>query len=135
MKKLRIILPIILCIIIFIILYISFILNRNNNYLEKMTKKIQDNYEIKEEITDINQYGNYYIITTTKNVIVLNKEYQEIRKEDINILAEKDDNMELIYKTNKLMYEEKQVEDKVLIYKYYDATTGNFIKETTMEQK
>lgn len=135
MKKLRIILPIILCIIIFIILSISFILNRNNNYLEKMTKKIQDNYEIKEEITDINQYGNYYIITTTKNVIVLNKEYQEIRKEDINILAEKDDNMELIYKTNKLMYEEKQVEDKVLIYKYYDATTGNFIKETTMEQK
>lgn len=135
MKKLRIILPIILCIIIFIILYISFILNRNNNYLEKMTKKIQDNYEIKEEITDTNQYGNYYIITTTKNVIVLNKEYQEIRKEDINILAEKDDNMELIYKTNKLMYEEKQVEDKVLIYKYYDATTGDFIKETTMEQK
>ena len=43
--------------------------------------------------------------------------------------------MELIYKTNKLMYEEKEIKDKNLTYKYYDATTGDFIKETTMELK
>ena len=43
--------------------------------------------------------------------------------------------MELIYKTNQLMYEKKSLKGKTLIYKYYDAKTGEFIKETTMEQK
>ena len=43
--------------------------------------------------------------------------------------------MELIYKNNKLMYEETKQKDKALTYKYYDAKTGDFIKETTMELK
>ena len=43
--------------------------------------------------------------------------------------------MELIYKTNTLMYEEKILNKNTLTYKYYDAKTGKYLKETKMEQK
>ena len=33
------------------------------------------------------------------------------------------------------MFEETNIKDDKLIYKYYDATNGEFIKETIMEQK
>ena len=33
------------------------------------------------------------------------------------------------------MYEETTLKKSKLIYKYYDATNGEFIKETVMERK
>lgn len=134
MKKLLRILLIPVIILIIVILYLSHLSNHNQNYLDNITQDIKDNYQIDEEITYSNLYGNYYIFTTKSQVIVLNKEYKEILKDSISTIKIKKD-MELIYKTNQLMYEETEVDDKVLTYKYYDATTGDFIKETTMELK
>ena len=56
-------------------------------------------------------------------------------KFDIEILSNNKNNYPLIYKNNKLMYEETTREDNELIYKYYDATTKEFIKETIMEMQ
>lgn len=134
MKKLLHIILVPLIIIIIVIIYIFYLSNSNQKYLESITKNIKDNYKIEEEITYSNQYGNYYIFTTKSSIIVLNKQYKEVLNESIATIKINED-MELIYKTNKLMYEEKEVIDKVLTYKYYDATTGEFIKETTMELK
>lgn len=135
MKKILHFLLILLAVAVAIILYISYLSNHNQKYLDNLTKKIEENYQVEEEITYSNQYGNYYIFTTNKNVVVLNKEYIEVLKEDVTTLKEKEADMELIYKTNQLMYEKKSLKGKTLIYKYYDAKTGEFIKETTMEQK
>ena len=115
-------------------MYISYLSNSNQKYLDSITKNIKENYQIDEEITYSNLYGNYYIFTTKSKVFVLNKQYEEILNDSIATIKIIED-MELIYKTNMLMYEEKEVKDKVLTYKYYDATTGDFIKETTMELK
>ena len=134
MKKLLRILLIPLIILIVVFLYILYLSNSNQKYLNSITQNIEDNYKVEEEITYSNQYGNYYIFTTKSSVIVLNNQYEEILNDSIATIQIKED-MELIYKTNKLMYEEKEVNDKVLTYKYYDATTGDFIKETTMELK
>ena len=122
-------------IIIFIIASIIYLTNHNNKYLDSITKNIKDNYQINEEITYSNKYNNYYIFTTKTRVIVLNNEYEEILNESIAIIKEKEDNQELIYITNKLMYEETTRDDNSLIYKYYDATTKEFIKETIMEMQ
>lgn len=132
MKKLLHILLIPIIIIIVVILCLSYLSNHNQKYLDSITQDIKDNYKIDEEITYSNLYGNYYIFTTKSKVIVLNKEYEEILNNSIATIKIKED-MELIYKTNQLMYEETKVDDKVLTYKYYDATTGDFIKETKME--
>lgn len=135
MKKILHILFILLGISAAILLYISYLSNHKQNYLKDITKTIQDNYPITEEITYSNLYGNYYIFTTETQVIVLNKEFIPILKEDVTLLKSKEEDMELIYKTNQLMYEKKSVKDKTLTYEYYDAKTGEPIKTTTMEQR
>lgn len=118
-----------------IILYVSYLSNHNQSYLDNITKTIQANYPVTEEITYSNRYGNYYIFTTAHNVVVLNKEYLTILTEDVTSLKPREEDTELIYKTNQLMYEKKSMKDKTLTYEYYDAKTGEQIKTTTMEQK
>lgn len=135
MKKIFKILIGIMSIFIIGVLYMSYLANHNQDYLDKVTQDIQNNYPITEEITSSNQYGNYYIITTTKQVIVLTKEYIEVLKEDISLLKENPDNNHLIYKTNQLMYEKTIRTNKNITYEYYDAKTGKQIKTTTLEQQ
>ena len=135
MKK---ILKVIIAISILVTLYLvvlSCLINKNDKYLTNMTNKIKENYKLKEEIKYINTYGNYYILTTKKDIIVLNKEYKEILKKDIDVLAPNPNNYALIYKTNKIMYEETILKKNKLLYKYYDATNGKLIKETTMKEE
>lgn len=135
MKKIiKIIIPILILIVIYI-LVLSFINNKNENYMNQTLKNIKDNYPIKEKVTYSNIYGNYYILKTSNKIIVLNKEYEEILKEKIDVLAPNPNNYNLIYKNNKLMYEETILKKDKLIYKYYDANTSEFIKETNMEKK
>jgi len=135
MKKVTRTIIIIIIVAALIFITLVSINNKNNKYLNKITKDIKENYEVKEEITYSNKYGNYYIFTTNKKVIVLNKEYEEILKEDIDILDDNKNNFDLIYKNNKLMYEETILKKEKLTYKYYDATNNELIKETIMEKK
>lgn len=135
MKKTLKILSIILIIIIVINICIFSLVNNNQKYFKNILKNIEDNYQIKEKITYLNIYNNYYIFTTKNKVIVLNNEYQEILNEPINTITKKKKNQELIYKTNQLMFEETILKKDHLIYKYYDATNGEFIKKTVLENK
>ena len=135
MKKYLKILSIPFIIILCIILYVSYLVNHNKNYLDSITKNIKDNYQIDEKITYSNEYNNYYIFTTKSRVIVLNNEYNEILNESIATIKNINDNQELVYKTNKLMFVEKELKKDNLIYRYYDASNSEFIKETVMEKK
>ena len=135
MKKALKILIVPFIIILIITIYIIYLTNDNKSYLDDITKNIKDNYQINEEITYSNIYNNYYIFTTKNKVIVLNNEYTEVLNENITNIKERKDNQELIYKTNKLMFEETTTNDGKLIYKYFDASNGEFIKETIMEMQ
>ena len=117
------------------ILYISYITNHNQDELNDITKSIQENYSIKDKITYTNRYGNYYIFTTASNVYVLNNEYKEVYKKSIQDLSENKENLPLIYKTNKLMYEKTIRKKDKITYEYYDALTNKLIKKTTLERK
>ena len=135
MKKVFRSIIIIVIILIIGILYISYITNHNQDELNDIAKSIQDNYSIKEEITYSNRYGNYYIFTTSSDVYVLNNEYKEVYKKSIQDLSENKENLPLIYKTNKLMYEKTIRKKDKITYEYYDALTNKLIKETTLERK
>ena len=135
MKKVFRSIIIIVIILIIGILYIYYITNHNQDELNDITKSIQDNYSIKEEITYSNRYGNYYIFTTSSDVYVLNNEYKEVYKKSIQDLSENKENLPLIYKTNKLMYEKTIRKKDKITYEYYDALTNKLIKETTLERK
>ena len=135
MNKYLKILSIPFIIILCITLYIYYLVNHNQKYLDSITKNIKENYQIDEEITYSNEYNNYYIFTTKSRVIVLNNEYNEILNESIATIKNINDNQELVYKTNKLMFVEKELKKDNLIYRYYDASNSEFIKETVMEKK
>ncbi len=135
MKKTLKILLIIIIIFISGIIYISYINTTNEDYISNLSNNIQKELNTSDKITYINQYGNYYIVKTTNNVIVLTKDYKEVLKENISNLKANLNNYDLIYKTNNLMYENTIVKDNKLTYEYYDVISGKLIKKTTMERK
>lgn len=134
LKKIIIAIIIIALVILIAIFSLSYIINKNNNYQDNLTKKIKTNYDISEDITYSNFYGNYYIFKTKNNVIVLNKEYEEVLKEEIKNIADNKEGYDLIYKTNKLMYEDTTIENNKVTYTYYDAKTYEKISSTTLEK-
>jgi len=130
------IIQILLIIILPMIMLLSstyYIISRNNLYQEKLTKKIKKNYKTNEIITKTTKYENNYIIITEDFVIVLDKKYKELLKEELSTLAVNPNNYELIYKNNKLMYEETILKKNNVTYKYYDAYTYEIINKVTLE--
>ena len=74
-KKIIHIIRIIIIIIIFIMLGIfslSYTINNNNNYKNKLIKEIKAKYSLSEEITYVNTYSDYYIFSTKDKVYILN---------------------------------------------------------------
>ena len=135
MKKILKILGIVVILFVVVIIYISYIIDHNNQQFTNLTKEISKNYNTNEKIVDSNQYGNFYIIKTKTKVIVLTKDYKEVTEEELSNLKVTSSNLPLIYKTNKLMYEETITKNKKVTYKYYDALSGEKIKSTTLELK
>ena len=133
MKKILKIIGIILVISIIIILYISYIVDSNMQETVALNNKITKNYQTTEKIIYANEYNNYYIIKTSSQVIILNKDYKEVKKEPLSSLKDNIKNANLIYKTNKIMYEKVIRKNKKTIYEYYDALTGEKIKKTVLE--
>ena len=128
----NIILTILLALIIFFGL-VYYITSRSDNYQRKLIKEIKNNYKISEEIVLINKFDNNYIIITDENVIVLNKKYEELTKESLSKLATNPNQYRLIYKNNKLMYEETILKKNKVTYKYYDAYKYELIDEIVLE--
>ena len=135
MKKVLRSILIIVIILIIGILYISYITNHNQDELNNITQNIKEGGGIKDEITYSNRYGNYYIFTTESDVYVLNNEYQKVYQKEISSLATNEENLPIIYKTNKLMYEKTIRKKDKITYEYYDALTNQLIKENTLERK
>lgn len=135
MKKIMKILLAVTSLIIILVVSITYIDINNSSFTNSIKEQIEKNYQLQDKITYFNQYGNYYIITTQNNIIVLNKEYQEILKEDISKINENKNNYEIIYKNNQLMYENTKRSGNKLTIKYYDITTYKQIKETKLEQQ
>lgn len=124
MKKIIIVFITIILVIFFAIF---FLVSNNDKYLNKIEKEIKKNYDIKEEIKYLNKSNLYYIIVTTKNLIVLDDDYKEIFKEDISNIKGFDENREIVYRLNEVMYEEKDVSEDKIIYNYYDIYTNELI--------
>lgn len=137
MKNIKQVLKIVIGLVILILVGIfslSYIINRNRDYSDDISNVIISNYNVDGEITYANLYGNYYIFTTSSNVIVLNREYEEVLKEDISYLCDNPNGYELIYKTNTLMYENTILDGNKITYEYYDVKNYKKISSTVLEK-
>ena len=134
MKKIFKILIVIAILLIACILSLSYTINKNNNYQEKLLNRVKKYYP-NAKIDYINYQDDYYIYTTKEEIIILDKNFKEITKEKKLNLKQKKDNYEIVYKKEKIVYEETiQKKDKI-IYTYYDAKTGEKINSITMEKQ
>lgn len=131
MKKFVIIVVSILIIILLSIVYLG---SNVSKYNSNLTKLIKDNYRVDNKLINVNKYDGYYILTTSANIIVLNSKYKEILKEDISEIKESN-NMSIIYKNNSLMYLGKEISKDKVIYKYYNPSNLELIKEITFRRQ
>lgn len=116
-------------VVIFLVVMFSvfFVVSSNNNYLDDIEKEILNNYDLKDDIKYLNKSDLYYIILTNKNLVVLDKNYNEILKEDIDNIKLLNKEYEIVYRLNKVMYEVKNVSDNKIVYDYYDIYTNELI--------
>lgn len=127
MKKKIIIISILLIIISLSVLLYPVV--KNNSYKKELYNYIYENTKYKD-ITYLNKDNNYYIIKTKDKVIVLDLNYEERFSLDINKLSQS--NLELVYRRNKLFYEEKKKEKNKVIYKFYNVETNKLEYETSL---
>ena len=77
-------------------------------------------------------YNNYYIFLSDENYGVLDGEYNEIMLISKSLVHDNTNNYDVIYKDNKLMYQEEVLDKDKLMINYYDIYTYQLDKTITM---
>lgn len=107
---------------IYVMVYID------NKKMDDIKNNILKNTDI-ENIMYINKYDNYYIIKDDKYLYLLDSKYEGVLEIDIKLLHDNENNYDLIYRNNMIMYMDNYEKDEKLIFKYYDIYSYEFIDE------
>ena len=126
MKRIIIIFLSITFILLMLLLYIT-----NDNYYNNISKSIKDNYA-NINLYYVNKYNDYYIFLSDENYGVLDGEYNEIMLISKSLVHDNTNNYDVIYKDNKLMYQEEVLDKDQLMINYYDIYTYQLDKTITM---
>ena len=126
MKRIIIIFLSITFILLMLLLYIT-----NDNYYNNISKSIKDNYA-NINLYYVNKYNDYYIFLSDENYGVLDGEYNEIMLISKSLVHDNTNNYDVIYKDNKLMYQEEVLDKDKLMINYYDIYTYQLDKTITM---
>lgn len=126
MKRIIIIFLSITFILLILLLYIT-----NDNYYNNISKSIKDNYA-NINLYYVNKYNDYYIFLSDENYGVLDGEYNEIMLISKSLVHDNTNNYDVIYKDNKLMYQEEVLDKDKLMINYYDIYTYQLDKTITM---
>lgn len=126
MKRIIIIFLSITFILLMLLVYIT-----NDNYYNNISKSIKDNYA-NINLYYVNKYNNYYIFLSDENYGVLDGEYNEIMLISKSLVHDNTNNYDVIYKDNKLIYQEEVLDKDKLMINYYDIYTYQLDKTITM---
>lgn len=113
-------------ILLILLLYIT-----NDNYYNNISKSIKDNYA-NINLYYVNKYNDYYIFLSDENYGVLDGEYNEIMLISKSLVHDNTNNYDVIYKDNKLMYQEEVLDKDKLMINYYDIYTYQLDKTITI---
>lgn len=126
MKRIIILFLSITFILLILLLYIT-----NDNYYNNISKSIKDNYA-NINLYYVNKYNDYYIFLSDENYGVLDGEYNEIMLISKSLVHDNTNNYDVIYKDNKLMYQEEVLDKDKLMINYYDIYTYQLDKTITI---
>ena len=113
-------------ILLILLLYIT-----NDNYYNNISKSIKDNYA-NINLYYVNKYNDYYIFLSDENYGVLDGEYNEIMLISKSLVHDNTNNYDVIYKDNKLIYQEEVLDKDKLMINYYDIYTYQLDKTITI---
>lgn len=131
-KQITIYLLSILTLLLIIITIISYPCITNDKYSQKLIKNIYNNTNIKN-IEYINKSNNYYIIKDKQNIIVLDLNYDIVKKQSKEEITPS--NLNIVYRRGNIYYEEKIKEKNSLIYKYYNVNDNTYAFEIKVGEK
>lgn len=145
MKKVVItILGVLVALLVLIIIIVNFSSSPKAKNLEQVKTTFLINYNAKSIENIESYYGDkvYYILNYTKDNnnyvgILDNKEIliTSVLKNELKKIEEiKDNNYSIGYKDNKIIYEVKKENKNGFIYYYYDALTGEYIKNIKLNK-
>ena len=83
-------------------------------YYNNISKSIKDNYA-NINLYYVNKYNDYYVFLSDDNYDVLDGEYNEIMLISKSLVHDNTNNYDVIYKDNKLMYQEEVLDKDKLI--------------------
>lgn len=126
MKRIIIIFLSITFILLMLLVYIT-----NDNYYNNISKSIKDNYA-NINLYYVNKYNDYYIFLSDENYGVLDGKYNEIMLISKSLVHDNTNNYDVIYKDNKLIYQEEVLDKDKLMINYYDIYTYQLDKTITM---
>ena len=126
MKRIIIIFLSITFILLILLLYIT-----NDNYYNNISKSIKDNYA-NINLYYVNKYNDYYIFLSDENYGVLDGEYNEIMLISKSLVHDNTNNYDVIYKDNKLIYQEEVLDKDKLMINYYDIYNYQLGKTITI---
>lgn len=126
MKRIIIIFLSITFILLMLLVYIT-----NDNYYNNISKSIKDNYA-NINLYYVNKYNDYYIFLSDENYGVLDGEYNEIMLISKSLVHDNTNNYDVIYKDNKLIYQEEVLDKDKLMINYYDIYTYQLDKTITI---
>ena len=123
----------VIIIILFILSFylISYFLEKDEEYIGSVKDKIMDNTDVKK-IDYLNIYGNNYIVSDGSYIYVFDKEYKEISKVDIILLAKNTNNYDIIYEDELLMYYKDYYKNSKIICEYYDIYKYELVKTISL---
>lgn len=115
---------------ILVMILVFRIVIKNDGYIRDMKKSIVNHYRgiSDKDIASISKYGNYYIVTTSNNVIVLDKEYKEVNKYNNEDLTEDALSNKLVYMDDEALFVTSKKLDSGLMYSYYNIKSGEMVK-------
>ncbi len=110
------------------IMAIMVVTYNNDKYVINIKKDIvNNNSDIKlSSIDKVNKYKEYYIISNSHKIFVLDDKYNEVISYNTSSLYKEALNHDIIYDGN-ILYVISKVLDNSVVYEYYDVFSGEVV--------
>lgn len=125
LKKRIIIFLISIILILFVGMFTMTILD--NKYINDVRDNIKENTDIKN-IEYVNKYDNNYIVVNDEYLYLFNLDYEEIARIDMILVHENNNNYDIVYKNETIMYMDNYKNKNGVIFEYYDIYTYELIE-------
>ena len=103
-------------------------IKNDNFYNDMLEDKILENTNILL-VEYVNCYDEHYIVRDTENLYLFNNDFMEILRIDVNLLFNKYENYDIVYRNKTLMFMDNYKDKDGIIFKYYDIYTGEIIDD------